>query len=63
MKVLEKLPSCEKITQEKSFLNILNNNQDIDVLSFFILLTVHGYLMMFGDANLTRHSLVHEESK
>jgi hypothetical protein len=29
----------------------------------FGFLTVHGYLFIFGDVNLTVHSLVHKESK
>jgi hypothetical protein len=63
MKVLEKLPLCEKIPDEKSFLDVLNGNQDVDNLSFLVFPTVHGYLMIFGDANLTVHSLVHKEYK
>jgi hypothetical protein len=57
------LPICEKIPYEKSCLNILNCNQDIDYLIFSEFLTVHGYLMIFGDANFTVHNLVRKESK
>jgi hypothetical protein len=63
MKVLEKLPSYEKIPHEKSYLNILNGNQDIYNLRFLVFLTLHGYFMIFfGDANLTVQciSLVHK---
>jgi hypothetical protein len=57
IKVLEKLPLCKKIPHEKSYFNNLNDNQYIDHLRFFVFLTVHGYLMIFGDANLTVQSL------
>jgi hypothetical protein len=30
MEVLEKLPLCEKISHEISYLDVLNDNQDID---------------------------------
>jgi hypothetical protein len=39
------------------------SNQDIDDLTILVFLTVHGYLINFGDANLTVNSLVHNESK
>jgi hypothetical protein len=60
MKVPEKLPKCEKIPRQKSYLNILNSNQDINNLGFLVLLTVHGYLLFIGDVNLTVHSPVHK---
>jgi hypothetical protein len=63
LKFLEKLPVCEKIPHGKSYINILNSNQDIYNLKFLVFLTVHSYLIIFGDANLTVHSLVHKESK
>jgi hypothetical protein len=52
MTVLEKLLLCEKTPHEKSYLNILNSNQDIDNLRFFAFIIVHGNLMSFGDAIL-----------
>jgi hypothetical protein len=60
MKVLEKLSLCEKIPAEKSYLNVLNGNQDVDNVRFLVFPTVHGYLIIFGDANLTVHNLVHK---
>jgi hypothetical protein len=63
MKDVEKLPLCEKIPHEKSYLNVLNGNQDIDGFRFLFFLTVHSYLMIFSDVNLTVRSLVHKESK
>jgi hypothetical protein len=63
MKFLEKFPLCEKIPHKKSYLDILNDNQDIDGLRFLVFLTVHSYLMIFSDANLTVNSLVPKESK
>jgi hypothetical protein len=42
---------------------MLNINQDIIYLRLLVFLTVHSYLEIFGDANLTVHSLVHKESK
>ncbi len=63
MKVLEKLLLCETILHVKSYGNILNGNQDIDDLRFLVFLTVQGYLMVWGDANLLVHNLVHKESK
>ncbi len=44
MEVLEKLPLWEKIPYEKSYLNILNSNKDIDNLRFLVFLRVHHYL-------------------
>jgi hypothetical protein len=38
---------------KQSYLNIVNDNQDIEDLEFLVFLTVHGYLMIFGNANLT----------
>jgi hypothetical protein len=52
MKLIEPLPLCEKIAYEKSHRSIWNGNQDIDDLRFLVFLLVHGYLMIFGDANL-----------
>jgi hypothetical protein len=46
MKVLERLPLCEIIIPEKSYLNILNGNQDMDDFRFMVFLTLHGYLLM-----------------
>ncbi len=60
MKVLQKLPFCEKITHEKFFLEMLNGNQDINDLRFLVFLTVHSYLMIFSDAHLAVDSLVPE---
>jgi hypothetical protein len=57
------LPFCEKIPHEKSNLNILNGNQDIDNLRFLVFLKVHGYLMILGDAILRVHSLVYKDPK
>jgi hypothetical protein len=50
VKVLEKLPFYEKIPREKSYLDILNGNQDITDLRFLFFLTVHSYLTILGDA-------------
>ncbi len=47
----------------KSYLNVLNSNQDIDYIGFLVFLTVHGYLIIFGDLDLTVYSLVHKEFK
>jgi hypothetical protein len=63
LEALKKLPLYEKIPHEKSYLNILNGNQDNDELIFWVFLTVHGYLMISGDKNLTIHSLIYKESK
>ncbi len=52
-----------KIPHEKSYLNVLNGNQDIDDFRFLVFLTVHSYLMIFSDVNFTVRSLVHKESK
>ncbi len=41
---------------------IWNSKQNIDDVRFSVFLTVHGYLMIFGDANLTMHSIVYNES-
>jgi hypothetical protein len=57
MQVPEKMPLCEKITHVKSYLNILNGNQDIDNLRSLVFLTVHGYRMIYGDGNLTGYLL------
>ncbi len=57
MKVLEKLPLYEKNPPEKSYLNIIKSNQDIDdFLRYLIFLTVHGYLTSFSNVNLTVNS-------
>jgi hypothetical protein len=63
MKFLEKFPLCEKIPHKKSYLDILNDNQDIDGLRFLVFLTVESYLMIFSDTNLAVDSLVPKESK
>jgi hypothetical protein len=61
--VLQKLPLCEKIPHEKSHINIVNGNQYIGDLIFWVFLTVNGSLRIFGDANLTVHSLMQKEYK
>jgi hypothetical protein len=43
MKALEKLSLCEKIPHEKSYLDILIGNQDINDIRFLIFLRVHSY--------------------
>jgi hypothetical protein len=48
---------------QKSYLRILNGNQDIDHLRLSVFLTVHSYLMIFGYVNLTVHSFAQKESK
>jgi hypothetical protein len=63
MKVLEKLPQCEKISHVKSYLNILYSNQDTDGIRFLGFLTVHGYPTIFSYVVLTVHSLVDKKSK
>jgi hypothetical protein len=63
MKVLEKLPLCEKIPHEKSYINVLNSNQDIDNIRFLVFRTVHGHPMIFAYVNLKVNSLVNKESK
>jgi hypothetical protein len=63
MNVCRKVALCEKIPHEKSYLSVLDVNEDINDISVFIFLTVHGYLMIFGDDYLTVHSLVNMESK
>jgi hypothetical protein len=57
MKVLKKLPLCEKITHVKSYLNVLNGNQDIDNSISLVFLTVHGYLMIYGDSFAFQHKV------
>jgi hypothetical protein len=37
---MKKMPLCEKISHEKSYINILNGNQDIDDVRFLVFLTV-----------------------
>ncbi len=44
MKILEKLPLCDKNPYEKSYLIILHGNQDIDNLRLLVFSTLHGYL-------------------
>jgi hypothetical protein len=58
MELLKKLLPCEKIPHEKSYPSILNGNQDIDDLRFLVFSTVDGYLIVFGDANLTVQYIV-----
>jgi hypothetical protein len=60
---LEKLPLYEETHHDKSYLDILNSNQNINDLRFVIFLIVHSYVVYAGDANITVHSLVHKESK
>ncbi len=50
-------------SSEKSYLNILNSNQNIDNIRFLVFRTVRGYPMIFGYVNLTVPNLVHKESK
>jgi hypothetical protein len=51
VKVLKKLPLCEKIPHEKSYLDIVNRNQDIIDLRFMMM-----QILQWID------SLVHRES-
>ncbi len=52
-----------KSLMKKSYLSILNSNQDLDNLRFLVFITVHCCLMIFTDENLTVHILLHKESK
>jgi hypothetical protein len=52
LKVLEKVPLCEKITHRKSYLIILNGNRDIRKLRFLAFLTVRTHLTLSIDTNL-----------
>jgi hypothetical protein len=48
---------------KKSYLSILNSNQDLDNLRFLVFITVYCCLMIFKDENLTVHILMQMESK
>ncbi len=65
MRVLEKLPLCEKIPHEESYLNILNDTKILTISDVWLcgFSKVHGYLINFGDANFTVLSPVHKKSK
>jgi hypothetical protein len=58
LKVLDKVPLCEKIKHKKSYPIILNGNQDIGDESFLVFLTVCTYLTFLVDIDLTVNSLV-----
>jgi hypothetical protein len=51
-KVLYQFTSCEKITHEKSYFNILNGNQEIGDSKFLLFLKLHDYLSFLVEANL-----------
>ncbi len=60
---VEKLCLCQKIPHEKSYLNIFNNNGDVDDLRFLVFNSAGLSYPFFGDVHLTVSSFVHKNSK
>ncbi len=53
----------KKNPHEKSCLNTLNGKQDIHASDFWFFQYCIGFNMIFGDVNLTVHSIMLKESK
>ncbi len=51
-KVLEKLPLCEEIPHEKSYLDILNKNQDFIDLRFMMMQILQWIALCIGNLSV-----------